>query len=524
MGRPSIPPHQKLALALQALHGITDGGRMVVRGRELKAPARQLLQKNGFLSEILKGWYFVNNPGAPTGDTTLFYANFWEFLGYYLGDRFGEGYCLNPENSLLLHVQHNVVPKQVIVMIRENQTSFPDLAFGHSLTIYPGKTSQPADGDVVTLRGIRCMSLPLTLAKLAPTTYRECQNNVEIALGMLRQPGEIVAKYAVNALGVGRIIGGLRAIGRTELADGIEQSLIAQDKPLQDTANPFSALPVHIFGQRPQSPVHSRVATLWAQHAPYIRSMAPEPLPATMLPEAYATQVEAVKVNDAYHSLSIERHQVTPELIRRVAEGRWQPETNADDQQQRNAMAARGYLNAFTDVRDDAINAFAHHQDPDFNSGSVFRTRHHTWFNRLFSPAIDAGLLTAGDLAGYRNNMVYLQGSMHAPPHYDHVPDGMEALTDCLMNEPCAFTRAVLGHWLFGYVHPYMDGNGRMARFTMNLMLASGRYPWTIIRVEDRDSYMAALESAGVENDIRPFAKFIEENVLRSGTSILSQG
>jgi Fic family protein len=35
-------------------------------------------------------------------------------------------------------------------------------------------------------------------------------------------------------------------------------------------------------------------------------------------------------------------------------------------------------------------------------------------------------------------------------------------------------------------VHPYPDGNGRMARFLMNPMLASGGYPWTVVRMEDR--------------------------------------
>ena len=41
--------------------------------------------------------------------------------------------------------------------------------------------------------------------------------------------------------------------------------------------------------------------------------------------------------------------------------------------------------------------------------------------------------------------------------------------------------RAVLGHWLCGYVRPYPDGNGRMARFVMNPMLASSGYPWTVV-------------------------------------------
>ena len=67
----------------------------------------------------------------------------------------------------------------------------------------------------------------------------------------------------------------------------------------------------------------------------------------------------------------------------------------------------------------------------------------------------------------------------------------------------------MLGHWLLGYVHPYPDGNGRMARFLMNVMLASGGYAWTTIRVEDRRAYMAALEAASVGRDIVPFAEFV---------------
>ena len=71
---------------------------------------------------------------------------------------------------------------------------------------------------------------------------------------------------------------------------------------------------------------------------------------------------------------------------------------------------------------------------------------------------------------------------------------------------------------MFGYVHPYPDGNGRIARFLMNAMLASGGYLWTVIRVEDRTPYLKALESASAEGNIQPFAKFIAERVGRSAT------
>ena len=61
-----------------------------------------------------------------------------------------------------------------------------------------------------------------------------------------------------------------------------------------------------------------------------------------------------------------------------------------------------------------------------------------------------------------------------------------------------------------------MDGNGRMGRFLMNTMLASGGYPWTVIPVEERKSYMASLEKASVEQNIVPFTKFMAYLVNQS--------
>ncbi len=65
------------------------------------------------------------------------------------------------------------------------------------------------------------------------------------------------------------------------------------------------------------------------------------------------------------------------------------------------------------------------------------------------------------------------------------------------------------GHHLFIFIHPYFDGNGRIGRFLMNAMLASGGYPWTVIRLKRRAQCMAALEAVSVQGDIKPLAKLI---------------
>jgi len=61
-----------------------------------------------------------------------------------------------------------------------------------------------------------------------------------------------------------------------------------------------------------------------------------------------------------------------------------------------------------------------------------------------------------------------------------------------------------------------MDGNGRMGRFLMNAMLAGGGYPWTVVPLEQRGVYMAALEEVSGSQNIEPFAEFLAQ-LLHAG-------
>ena len=123
------------------------------------------------------------------------------------------------------------------------------------------------------------------------------------------------------------------------------------------------------------------------------------------------------------------------------------------------------------------------------------------------------------DFAGYRNMSVYIHRYVHVPPNLETVRDAMPAFFDLLREEPESAVRAVLGHFAFVYIHPYMDGNGRIGRFLMNAMLASGGYPWTVIPVERRDESMSSLESASVNQDNRPFAEFLSSLLRRERLS-----
>jgi hypothetical protein len=258
------------------------------------------------------------------------------------------------------------------------------------------------------------------------------------------------------------------------------------------------------------APIVGRLNAMWESLRRTVLDVFPEPAPKRVDAETYLRSVDEIYQSDAYHSLSIEGYVVTPELVERVRSGDWDPDGEDRDRESRDAMAARGYWEAFQLVREAVQRVLAGE-----NPSKVARDEHRDWYRALFQPCVRAGLVPAAALAGYRNDAVFIRGSRHVPPRWNTVPDAMSALFDVLEEESAPAVRAVLGHWLVGYIHPYPDGNGRMARFMMNVMLASGGYPWMVIRVEDRDAYLRSLESASVGNDIEPFAALLAERVAR---------
>jgi Fic family protein len=224
--------------------------------------------------------------------------------------------------------------------------------------------------------------------------------------------------------------------------------------------------------------------------------------------DAYLKDVNDRYRADAYNSLSIEGYQVTEELIERVAKNGWNPDTNEEDKESRDAMAARGYFQAFGVVQE-SIKKILDGKD----AGGVLKTDHRIWYSELFGPAVTAGILKRHHLAGYRTGPVYIRNSKHTPLPREALLDSMEELFRLIAEEPEASVRAVLGHHLFVFIHPYNDGNGRIGRFMMNALLASGGYPWTVVRVARRQQYMDALEKASVDGEIRALAKFLAEEM-----------
>src|ERR1019366_5651898 len=301
----------------------------------------------------------------------------------------------------------------------------------------------------------------------------------------------------------GRLAGAFRNIGRDRIADDIVKTMTAAGYAVREN-DPFTDKPSLVIGARETSPYVNRLRLLWQKMREPVIERFPKAPGTPRKIEGYLKRANDAYVTDAYHSLSIEGYRVTPDLIERVRGGRWNPEADEGDRDQRNAMAARGYWQAFQAVQK-SLGKILKGENP----GEVADADHGTWYRDLFAPSVTVGLLKPVDLAGYRNGQVYIRKSKHVPLNRDAVRDAMPAFFDLLREEPHSAVRVVLGHFIFVYIHPYMDGNGRVGRFLMNTMMASGGYPWTVIPVGDPNAYVNTLEKASVGEDIAPFADFL---------------
>jgi len=496
-------PHEKLAASLDVLRALQDRDVIAVRSADLTRTHRERLVKNGFLRGVMKGWYIPARPDDGAGESTAWYASFWGFCAAYLQNRFGTYWSLSPEQSLLLHVGNMTVPRQLLVRspkARNKVTALP-----HETSLFGTRAALPEAGQVVEKDGLRLFSVPAGLVSSGSGFFRQNAADARAALAMVRDPSDVLVLLLEGGRTrvAGRLAGAFRNIGHARIADDIVKAMQTAGYDVREN-DPFENNTNLIFPTREQPPHVNRIRHLWQQmRAPILRHFPAAPGQPSNI-AAYLKVADDIYVTDAYHSLSIEGFRVSPELIERVRGGEWNPDENEDDREHYNALAARGYWQAYQSVRESVRKVLGGN-----NPGTVSDDDHGDWYREMFGPSVTAGLLRPADLAGYRNGQVFIRRSMHVPPRHEAVRDCMPALFDLLREESEPSVRVVLGHFVFVYIHPYADGNGRMGRFLMNVMLAGGGYPWTVIPLDKRDDYMAGLESASVEHDIAPFAMLL---------------
>ena len=116
-----------------------------------------------------------------------------------------------------------------------------------------------------------------------------------------------------------------------------------------------------------------------------------------------------------------------------------------------------------------------------------------------------------------RSNRVVLTGAKHQPPGPDKLNSLLAQFFSDLKDsegiEPICL--AAWAHWAIARIHPFQDGNGRMARLWQDLILFGHRFTAAVIRQQDRDEYYFALASAD-DGDFNPLTQLVARSLGRT--------
>ena len=502
-------------LLAEALADISESAvGHIVHSKNVKPKQQALLVKNGYLKRIIKGWYLfdadLSAQGA--GESALWYESIWSFIGQYLSYRFDDRYWLSAEASLDIHTDNNSIPDQIVVFVHdgtENITRLPN-----NMTLLVTKSRVKPD-DLIEFHGVKVYPFEIALAKSTPTSFKNTPVSMQVALrnANFDKLTDALLK-SKNVASAGRIIGAFDTLGMRAESKKLEAIMNGVFGKIKVT-DPFDTTPAVLNINRKEAASAGRVRVLWQEMRQDVIDIFEKhnssfdflsrPLDETL------DMIDEVYVRDAYNSLSIEGYKVTPELIERVSKGDWSPETIEQDKETKDALAARGYYDAFNNVKASLTQAYNNEDLKYLIDVGITQ-----WYTSLFKPCVTSGLISETNLAGYRKGPIYIRKSRHVPPASEGLMDCMDALKECIDEEDSFVVKAILGHFLFGYIHPFFDGNGRTARFLMNFLFIVGGYNWVVIKLETRAKYLDALESASVGKNITPFAEFILDTIKNS--------
>jgi len=494
---------EKLAASLEFLEKLQSSGVAAIRSADLSRVHRERLTRAGFLKEVMRGWYIPSRPDEKPGESTAWYASYWRFCAQYLNERFGDEWSLSPEQSLMLQAGDTSVPTQLLVRApkaRNQITKFP-----HGTSMFESRAAIAIGDALKSQDGLRLFSLEEALIGVQAAFFNQYSTDARTVLAIIPDASALLAKLldGGHSRAAGRLAGAFRSIGSEKIADEILSAMKAASHDVREN-DPFEH-PIKVANAgRIVSPYVHRIRLKWGKMRGVVIAHFPASKPIANDIEAYLKAIDDIYVTDAYHSLSIEGYRVSRELIEKVRSGAWNPKRDAEDQVHKDALAARGYWEAFQQVKE-SIRTILEGKD----AGTVVENDLSEWYVSLFTPSVSAGILKASQLAGYRGSPVYISQSQHVPMNVEAVRECMPVFFELLKEERNPAARVVLGHFFFVFIHPFLDGNGRIARFLMNVMMAAAGHPWTVIKVDDRDEYMASLEAASVNEDIRPFSDFL---------------
>ena len=258
-------PPEKLAQSLEVLRALqNEKGIAVIKADQLGRTHKDRLLENGFIKEVLKGWYISSRPDERLGDTTSWYMSFWYFASIYIKSRFENEWCLSPEQSLSLHSGNFTVPGQLLIRSPKASNNKIMLLYGTSL--FDLKLNIPGNEDRIDKDGIQLYSLSEGLINVGaeffsrqPTDARTCLSMMNDASGLLRKLLE-----GGKSVVAGRLAGAFRNVNNNKMADEIVATMRSAGYDVRE-ADPFNDKISIVLNNRQISPYANRIKLMWIQ-------------------------------------------------------------------------------------------------------------------------------------------------------------------------------------------------------------------------------------------------------------------
>jgi Fic family protein len=429
-------------------------------------------------------------------------------------------------SAVRLHIgEENLL--SVLLVVQSSVTTRRNVEIAPGLGVEVRASAHPVDATqtVDVIAGgvpIPVLSPARTLLSLTVSDVRDNRDLVLswiMSLRLARPDLESAYRSAPRHVLLARFGHLAEEVGNSRLAEQIRDLLASEHRHPVSRAHTGVggeiAVPSYIVSQRSlREPWSDRLRARLAKLLEVVSPMAEEA--EAKIDRLSATEVLArarvEKLEDTYHSTTIEGYRITREDVRAVVEG--VPYQGKTPQEIERLMALQGYSRAFERTLEMI--------DASGQSGKTRVTESdcHDLYVELWGPSVDAGIVSAAALRGWRTDPVYIKNSSYVPPAPEKVSALMRVLTDEVSRlDAGPLTRAIALHWGFVHVHPYKDGNGRISRLLMNMVLGAGGLPWTTIRADQKTPYFAALEHAHIGEDYAPFAEFVRDCVMRSASA-----
>lgn len=125
------------------------------------------------------------------------------------------------------------------------------------------------------------------------------------------------------------------------------------------------------------------------------------------------------------------------------------------------------------------------------------------------------GLLMKGiihDAGQYRSDDRIVRGAGFTPPPPYEIKSHITKLVDLINNNHDELTPIDLAaqvHYDLAWIHPFSDGNGRMARLLLNFILLRNGYPFTVVQAVERKTYLRTLRHMDTQAEIEPFIMYV---------------